>query len=317
MNTKFFSTFFFLSLIFCSTLCEQQEKSTYDILGYDSNISHIYHAPIYSTNQTAKTPVIGVLGTGEPVSQYADKFDTEKTFTVTFSFPDTGLADLPTKNPITIFKSLRSINGGQLPDATILLCTVIECYKKGHTKVHIFANSRGGGATITMLEILSNPEQHTDVWKQLGILDPEIQKSIRDMVAQGTIFLAHPILDHKKTIVQAVSHKGPKNTFLNKSVYWAMRTFLYCVTRFDHNHQMHISMIEKNIDSAKWPYSITVALAQPDEITGNDYDQYLACLAEIYPEKLTVIAGGKNHSDIQALIEFCHEQLSYNNSFAI
>jgi len=310
MNTKFFSVIFFFSLTTCSILCEQA-KSTYDLLGYESNVSHIYHA-----NETTKTPVIGVLGMGDPAHMYKGKFDTEKTFTVTFSFGNTVLANYPL-NPITIFKALQSINVGQECDATALLHTIIECYKKGHKKIHIFANSRGGGATIMALEILANPEKYPHIWGKLGIVDPETQTALRTMVAQGTIFLAHPLLDHTKAILQSTSNKVPNFSFFKKGFYWLARTALYCVTKFDYTYPTHISMIIQNLNSEKWPYSITIALAQPDEITGNAHDQHLACLARIYPEKLTIIAGGRGHTDIRASVQLCREQLFYNNSFSI
>lgn len=173
-----------------------------------------------------------------------------------------------------------------------------------------------------MLDMLSNPEQYHHIWQQLGVVDPVEQAEIRSMVARGTIFLAHPLLDHKRAISNSTINVAKKipwylgSRCLQVGFYWATRAALSC-TAFDYERPTQISMIMKNIHSEKWPYSIIISLAQPDEITGNEYDKTLSLLGIIYPEKLTVIKGGKNHHDIRASVHLCREQLSCNNSFLV
>lgn len=125
MNFQKISLFIALVSIPCSIF---SEKSAYAILGYEPNVSEII-----SAHQTHKTPVIGVLGFKDRKKMYEYKFDSDKTFTVTFSFPDTLLSRY-SWNPCTIFTALRNINIGQDLDAMALLYTIIQCYKKGHKK---------------------------------------------------------------------------------------------------------------------------------------------------------------------------------------
>lgn len=274
-----------------------------NVLGFDPQISTIPLA--YSIN---KTPVITVLGFPDPITMYAGKFDTPTTFTVTFSFHN-NLAYSALLQPLKLISSYRSINVGQELDGQTLLFVVVECYKKGYTKVDIFANSRGGGATLSMLDMLSNPEQYLQIWQRLGITDIKLHDAIRTMVANGRIFLAHPLMDQDIAMRNSVDLKVdkfwilPGGGALKRLIYSGLKTLLCWTTRYNPDYPTPLAILHKNINEYTWPYDITLALAQQDEMVGHSHEPLLCSLAQAQPEKLKLMRGGKGHCDIKQLVK--------------
>lgn len=276
-------------------------------LGYNPQISAIPYARL-----TDKTPVITVLGFPDPLSMYKGKFDTEKTFTVTFAFQNTVSLNW-VFNPFLLAKSLGSINFGQEIDARALLYTVIECYKKGYPKVYIFANSRGGAATITMLDMLSHPENHLETWSLFKIHDQKTQEAIRTMVGNGSIVLAHPLMHYnvavKKSIANAVNVVYPflGRAYIQEGTYTCAHNILKYFTSFNFTYLSPIEALAKSISNNVWPYHVTIALAEQDSIVGHEHEPVLHYVSLLHPEKLTIIKGGKGHTDIRQCLRDARE----------
>lgn len=285
-------------------VCAQTDE---EILGFNPHLSPITHA-----RNTTKTPVVTVIGFPDPANMYKGKFDTENTFTVTFAFHNTASWHW-LFNPFTFLRSIASINFGQEKDAQVLLCAVIECYKKGHKKIHIFANSRGGATTITMLDMLSSPHNHLKTWELFGITDLKTQHAIRTMIANGSIVLAHPLMHYDATMKNSISTFTARvfpfagNGLMQEALYTLSQTLLKSFTCFDCAFPAPIATLVNSISQECWPYYITIALADSDSLVGHNHEQMLSYLAELYPNKLKVIAGGKHHFDIKQCLKEARE----------
>lgn len=279
----------------------------HEILGYNPHISSIPPA-----RTTTKTPVVTVIGFPDPADMYCGKFDTDTTFTVTFAFHNTASWHW-FFNPLSLARSISSINFGQEKDAQALLYTVIECYKKGHKKIHIFANSRGGATTIAMLDMLSNPHNHVQTWELFGITDSNTQEKIRTMVANGSIVLAHPLMHYDAAIQNTIAtftakiFPFPGNSYLQDALYTCSKIFLKHCTSFDCTYPSPITTLATSISQPCWPYNITIALADYDSLVGHNHEQMLNYLAKLHPHKLKVIAGGKHHFDIKQCLKEARE----------
>lgn len=297
-------------VLLCGLALKSNGQTPEESLGYNPQISPIPYARL---NQ--KTPVITVLGFPDPLSMYKGKFDTEKTFTVTFAFQNT-ISLHWMFNPFLLTKSLGSINFGQEIDARALLCTVIECYKKGYSKVYIFANSRGGAATITMLDMLSNPENHLETWSLFKIHDQKTQEAIRTMVGNGSIVLAHPLMNYdlavKKSITNALNVVYPflGRSYIQEGAYTCAHNILKYFTSFNSTYLSPIEALTKSISKNEWPYHITIALAEQDSIVGHEHEPMLHYVSLLYPEKLTIIKGGKGHTDIRQCLRDARQRWS-------
>lgn len=307
MNTKTF-LFSLMFFILTSTSTHIFTQNPEDILGYNPHVSHIIPA-----SQTTKTPVVTVIGFPDPAGMYTGKFDTEKTFTVTFAFQNT-LSWRWFFNPLELIRGIASINFGQEKDAHALLYAVIECYKKGHKKINIFANSRGGATTLNMLDMLSNPQHHQETWQRFGITDSQTQAEIRDMVGSGSIMLVHPLMNYnvavKNTVatISAVLFPLPGNSYFQMALYIYSQTLLKRYTCFDCGYPDPIRILMKSINKECWPYNITIALADSDSMVGHEHESILVYLSMFCPEKLKTIQGGRNHTDIRQCLKDAREQ---------
>ena len=278
-------------------------------LGFDLHLS-----PLPVDQVDAKTPVISALGFPDPIAMYRGKFDTPTTFTVTFGF-QSNVMRASILNPCATVSQIGSINLGQELDAQTLLYAIIECFKKGYKQIHIFANSRGAGATLSMLDMLSNPLQHNHTWRRLGITDFNTQQAVRAMVARGTLFLTHPLLDQDQavqTIARSIARTVwplPGSDLLKSSMICSAHTMLHTFTAYDADYPTPYTILEHNISHTTWPYNITIALAKKDRIVGHAHDLQLSALADAYPDKLHVIEGGAGHCDIKQVIKNFRESL--------
>lgn len=282
---------------------------THEILHFNPHLSYIPPA-----QYSHKTPVVTAIGFPDPAMMYHHKFDTEKTFTVTFSFHH-NLLYCGYVHPCNVLNAIHSINLGQKEDAKVLLHAVLQCYHKGYTKIDIFANSRGGAATITMLDILSNPEHYHDIWSSFGILDHAIHDALRAMIAKGTIFLAHPLIDQHATIQYFTQHPFnmlfdfPGKNSCKKALTWYACIIMTMLTSYQNNFSSPLKILKNNMGAVQWPYHIYIASADCDPIVGTDHRTVLHELSIKYPSKLKLIRGGAHHNDIKKLVKHFRDYL--------
>lgn len=305
-----------------------ESKRPSDILGFDPHISEIPPA-----KPTSKTPVIAVQGLPDKINNYAHKFDTQHTFTVTFAFHNN--LSTTSFNPFTLLDSYGAINVGQKHDALALLVTIVECYKKGYTRVDLFAHSRGGAATINALDMLSHPDtdKYKKIWQRIGITDANEQKKIREMVERGTIFLAYPLMNHSATLDTIAASTTnrlfwflPGKTYIQYGIKFCLSTLLESATRYESNHQSPLGILSSNLKiplkKATWNYRITIACTNNDDIVGNAHDPTLYALADRFPAQLKLITGvGKHHRDVRPLLKyfriFLAHSFKYENSCSV
>ena len=308
MNTMYTLSSKIIIFIFLSFGYANYSK-THEILHFDPHLSYIPPA-----QYSHKTPVVTVIGFPDHAMMYHHKFDTEKTFTVTFSFHH-NLLYCGYVHPCKILNAIYSINLGQKEDAKVLLNAVLQCYQQGYTKIDIFANSRGGAATITMLDILSNPERYHDVWSSFGILDHALHEALRTMVAKGTIFLAHPLIDQHATIQYIAQYpldllfNVPGKNACKKVLTWYVYIIMKILTSYQNNFSSPLKILKHNIGSLQWPYHIYIAFADWDHIVGTYHRTVLHELSMQYPLKLKLVRGGAHHSDIKKLVKHFRDYL--------
>jgi hypothetical protein len=342
LNKKKLLTLTILFLISHSILSAYANSITTN-LGFDPHLSTI---PLAS--ETTKTPVITVLGFPDPEKMYQGKFDTDTTFTVTFRFHNTCLWSYLHEqnfNPLDYIKAFASINLGQEPDATVLLWAIVECYRKGHLKAHIFGNSRGGATIIKLLDMLSNPHNHPAAWATVGITNPTERHALKNMLAAGTIYLAHPLMNYQtgikltaartiQPLVQftqwSLSAAGSCGAFVARtcnatllaSMGFVLYRFLQMLLTNANNYSTRsinpITLLEQNISDENWPYHITIALAEQDKFVGKKHEVLLYDLAQENPQKLSITTGGPDHFTIRSCVKQFHTTIrnlaSVNNA---
>lgn len=267
-------------------------KHTLDIPSKDKTIKEFDGIPL--STATTKTPVVTSMGFGDGPNTYRGRFNTDKTFTITFNYQDSYIKSLYTLG------SLRVINLGQEHDARALLYVITQCYKKGFKKIHIFGHSRGGATIIKMLDMLSNPQKYSEIWKSFGITNKQTQEKIKAMVAAGTIHVAHPLMNQREAVQ---CHTGitlqPVGTFL-----------LEQFTHYRDPKETPLKIIETNIKNPKvWPYTITAAYAEKDTVVGDSHIVPLRKLSQKH-DNFSLLKGGKNHIDVRDQVRRFREKLT-------
>jgi hypothetical protein len=279
------------------------------VSGFNPSISYI--PPAQYNN---KSPVVTVIGFPDQPTMYQQKFDTKKTFTVTFSFYHNLLYRLSLQNPRDYFCAIHAIDLGQQEEAKVLLQVIVECYEKGYKKISIFANSRGAAATITMLDMLSHPHNYMHVWCFLKV-NTDQQQEVRNMVARGTIFLAHPLMDQRETINYIATRFTeyfwllPGKDLIKKLSTYGLFFCMRHLTSYQEQFQTPITILKNNIGFDQWPYRIILASADWDPLVGIKHKISLSELAWKFPKKLTIIPGGKSHMDIKKLLQYFRNYL--------
>jgi len=211
-------------------------------------------------DENDKTPrIIFLCGHNGYGRQQIQKVNAPDRKVVVFDFPNIG------RNCSSLWK-LRSENTGGTHDAQVALYSVIKC-ADNECPIILSGLSRGGAAVITLLHMLSFPDEYKHIWGKFGVtkgsdLDYEKIDKIKKQIKK--VYIDNPFLS-----LQTVF--GP---FIGK----VARVMLPFIAKFDFHEPR--TLLDKLIGQ-DWIVDIRVALR--DYEVGNRFDDELKALCEGEP----------------------------------
>lgn len=157
--------------------------------------------------------------------------------------------------------------------------------------------------------MLSNPDNHRTVWTTVGITNPQEQAAIKNMVASGAIYLAHPLMSYQtsiKLLANCIADAVIDLLPLRLLIYYYLKLLLTTASSYNPSSTDPITILETELAHSSWPYQIIIGLAEQDNLVGKKHEAKLYDLAKKHPQKLSLAIGGPDHFTIRLCLKQFH-----------
>ncbi|HBL99024.1 TPA: hypothetical protein DDZ86_05290 [Candidatus Dependentiae bacterium] len=172
--------------------------------------------------------------------------------------------------------NLRFANLGQAPDASVLLYQLVKCQKLGVKKIVGFGHSRGGGAYITLLYMLTFPEKYKSYFKTMGLTQGDGRlnlneiNNLKNLISR--VILLHPLVNLRSVLKNGLGRIGV-----------GVEAVLPLIGNYNLFEKTQLDMLKEmysNPEFAKTLPTLQIFLSDHDEVVGTTHNQELKDFAK-------------------------------------